>query len=255
MITDTLFYLLAVPAVLIIGISKAGFGGMGTLGVPLIALAVPVPQAAAITLPILCLMDAFAVHAYWGVFDKRNLEILMPAAVFGIVLGALTFRYVPADVIKLLIGLEALLFALFHWFGAALRAAPKEPAPVSVRKGSFWGAVAGYTSFIAHAGGPPVQIYLLPQQIDRVLFAGTTVILFTVINAVKLVPYAWLGQFSTENLWTSLVLAPLAPVGIYLGRYILKRIDQRTFLNVSYVLLVVAGVKLTWDGTAGLLGW
>ncbi len=250
MIEQPLFYALAVPAVLIVGISKGGFGGgLGTMAVPLMSMAVAPPQAAAILLPILCLMDLFAVWVYRGKWDLANLRILIPAALLGIVIGTLAFRYLDATAIRLLIGVVAVGFALAYWLG---READAPPGP-SVLRGGFWGTLAGFTSFVAHAGGPPTSVYLLPQRLDKTLFVGTTVILFITINYAKLLPYAWLGQLHLGNLGTSLVLAPLAPVGMALGFWLHHRVSGTWFYRICYLFLFLTGLKLLYDGLGALL--
>jgi len=251
---DLWFYLLAVPAILLIGISKSGFGGgMGLLGVPLMALAVDPRMAAAILLPILCLMDAFALWAYRGLWHRRHLAILAAGAAVGILLGALTFEYVSTAAMRLLVGVIALAFVANWLFRpAAARASDPEPRLLS---GSFWGALSGFTSFTAHAGGPPVAMYLLPRRLDKSLFQGTTVVFFALVNLTKLFPYAWLGQFSREVLLTALVLAPLVPPAIGLGLLLHRRVPQETFYRLCYLLLSLVGTKLVWDGVTGLAGW
>jgi len=249
-IDDPLFYALAVPAVLIAGISKGGFGGgLGVLAVPMMALTTSPLTAAAIMLPILCLMDLFGVWAYRRRWDAVNMRIMVPGALVGIAVGAATFRFLDASVIRLIIGCIAVGFALNYWLGA-LRGIEKRPRGPDRLRGSFWSAVAGFTSFVAHAGGPPMSVYLLPQRLDRTVFVATTVLFFIVVNYVKLVPYAWLDQFATQNLMTSLVLAPLAPTGIWLGLWLHRRVSERLFYRACYGFLLMAGVKQLWDGLA-----
>ncbi len=247
-ITDPWFYLAAVPAVMIVGISKGGFGGgLGTLAVPLIALAVPPVQAAAIMLPLLCFMDIFGLRAYWGVWDARNLAIMIPASAFGIVLGALTFRYFDETHLRLTIGTIAILFSAHYWFAGGAAGHPRRPRFLA---GGAWSAVAGFTSTVAHAGGPPVQFYLLPQRMDKTVYVGTTVVFYFAINYMKLVPYALLGQFTGVNLATALVLAPLAPLAIWTGYRLHRLVSGEWFYVLCYGMLTLTGFKLVWDGLA-----
>jgi len=246
--TDLLFYLTAIPAILITGISKGGFGGgLGMVAVPLMALAIAPVQAAAIMLPILCLMDLFALWHFRGHADWRHLRILLPAAVVGIGFGTLGFHYLNDSQLKLLIGAIALGFVFYQLARRQQTASPE----ASLVGGSFWGTVAGFTSFGIHAGGPPLNIYLLPRKLPKAVFAATTIVFFTTVNQVKLVPYFWLGQFNTDNLSTSALLAPLAPLGIWLGRWLHDRISDRWFYRSCYVLLTITGIKLVWDGLIG----
>src|SRR3546814_646539 len=214
------------------------------------ALVVSPLQAAAIMLPILCLMDLVGLWAYRGSWDRRNLAIMIPGAVAGIVVGALSFHYLDESLIRLLIGGITIVFALDYWIGRRpQRAAIPHPA-----KGGAWCAVSGFTSFIAHAGGPPMQVYLLPQRLDRTLYVGTTVVYFFAVNYVKLIPYGMLGQFSTENLTTAVGLLPLAPLGIWFGIALHRVVPDRPFYRICYGALLVTGLKLIWDGAAAQ-GW
>lgn len=251
-ITDPWFYLVAVPAVLLFGISKGGFGGgLGVVAVPMMALAVSPVQAAAILLPILVIMDLFSLWAFRGKWVNPELRILLPAALLGIGVGTLLFEYMSPAIVRLMLGIIAIAFTLHYaahrWFGNGESQKHYSPAI-----GVVAGLVAGFTSFIAHAGGPPLNMYLLRRGLDRTLFVGTAVMFFTVVNYAKLVPYAWLGQFDTENLGTSALLAPLAPIGIGMGVWLHRRVSDRLFFLVVYALLFIVGIKLVADGIAGV---
>jgi uncharacterized membrane protein YfcA len=247
------FYPVAVVAILLTGISKGGFGAAGGVAVPLMSIFIAPPEAAAIMLPILCAMDLFGVHAYRGRWAREHLNVLLPGALVGIVLGALAFGTLSVNAIRLVVGLIAVTFALNRWFGVTERIAARfaarraKPGPVA---GVLWGGLSGFTSTLAHAGGPPFAIYLLPQNLDKSLFVGTSVVFFLVVNYVKLVPYYFLGQLNAGNLAASLVFAPLAPLGIWLGVWLHRRVPERAFYNVSYALLLATGTKLVWDALA-----
>ncbi|MAL78641.1 MAG: hypothetical protein CMN55_05935 [Sneathiella sp.] len=249
-IPDPAFYLLAIPVVLMIGISKGGFSGaLGILAVPLLTLIMSPMQAAAIILPILCVMDIFGLLAYRQTAHWQNLFYMLPGAIIGITVGYLLFNYLSADIIKVLLGVMCVAFTLNHY----LRRDPAgKVMQASLWRGSFWGSIAGFTSFVAHAGGPPVQFYMLPQKLNKTLYVGTSVWFFFAINYVKLIPYAMLDQFSTENLGTSLVLLPLAPIGIWLGVKAHKMIPEVIFYRIAYILVLVTGAKLLWDGLRGM---
>jgi uncharacterized membrane protein YfcA len=248
-IDDPWFYAAAIPAILLVGISKGGFGsGAGMFATPLMALTVPIPQAAAILLPILCVMDVAGLWAYRGTYARGLLRVLLAGGVLGIGLGTLTFRYFDESWIRIILGSMALGFVMQRY---AVRAATAAAAP-SAAKGFFWSTVSGITSTIAHAGGPPMSIYLLPLRLDKAVMVGTTVVFFAVINAVKIVPYAWLGLFDARNLATSAALAPLAPLGIWLGLRIQRRLPEPVFYRICYGILLAVGAKLRWDGVARL---
>jgi uncharacterized protein len=246
LITDPLFYLVAIPAVLLVGISKGGFGSaFGGIGVPLMALAVSPQRAAAILLPVLCLIDIVGFRVYYRKWDAANLRIMVPGALVGIALGALSFGMLKESHIRILVGAIAVLFTLNNWFGLASR---QEPAGRSTVKGSIWSGVSGLTSFIAHAGGPPAQVYMLPQRLDKTTYVATISLFFMIVNAVKLVPYAWLGQFSTANLSTSLLLAPLVPLGVWLGLWLQDRINHQWFYRITQSCLFLTGLQLIYQG-------
>ena len=248
MITDPWFYVVAIPAVFMFGIAKGGFGGgLGVLAVPLMALVVSPVQAAAVLLPILCVMDLVGLWAYRGRWIWPELRILAPASLIGIAAGTVLFGYMSTTAIKLCIGIVAIAFSA-HYFLGTLRGSASNPAYFPPSVGVAAGAVGGFTSFVAHAGGPPISIYLLRRPLDRFDFVATTVLLFAVINYVKLIPYAWLGQLSSENLMTSLVLSPLAPVGVYTGVWLTRRVSDTFFFRLMYIMLILVGGKLLWDG-------
>lgn len=246
------FYVVAVAAILVTGIAKGGFGqGSGGIAVPLMAMFITPQEAAGIMLPILCAMDLFSVHAYRRAWSREHVKILLPGALVGITLGGLAFGLLPVSAIRLLLGLIAVTFALNQWLRfterIAARVAATRGKPGHVA-GAFWGMVSGFTSTLAHAGGPPYAIYMLAQKVDKTLFVGTSAVFFMIVNYVKLVPYYFVGQLNVGNLTAALIFAPLAPLGVWLGVWLHRRISQRAFLNSSYALLLVSGLKLIYDG-------
>ena len=249
MLSDPAFLAVAVLAVVLIGVSKSGFGGaMGSLSIPLMSLCVAAPQAAAIMLPILLVLDVTGLAVCRGKGDRANLRILIPGGLVGIVLGALTFHFVEARWIKGMIGVEALLFGVDRL--RQVNAAGECRAPAVV-PGLFWSSISGFTSFISHAGGPPILQYLLPQGLDRVRTVGTTTIYFAVINFAKLLPYGFLGLLDTSNPATSLALLPAAPVGYWLGLKLLKHLPRAPFNLVIAVAMLLTGLKLLADAWSG----
>lgn len=251
MLADPWFYAVAIPAVLLVGISKSGFGGaFGAVAVPLMAVVISPVQAAGILLPILCFMDLLGLWAYRGKWVRAELRTLLPAALLGIAAGTLLFGYMSADIVRLIIGAISLVFAVHYWVHLA-RTEPGR-SPVSRAAGIAGGAGAGFTSFVAHAGGPPLSMYLLRRPLDKTQFVATTVMFFAVVNYVKLVPYAWLGQFSTGNLTASLLLAPFAPIGIAAGVWLHERVPERLFFRLACVFLFALSLKMISDGVGGL---
>ena len=238
------FFMLAVPVVLLTGISKGGFaGGLGTLAVPLLTLMVDPRVAAAIMLPILCTMDIFTVWSYRRDWDARSLKILIPGAIAGIIIGGLTFSMMNADMIRIIVGVVSLYFVGNYWFVQRGKS-HVEPHGHNRLKGSILGAFSGFTSFIAHAGGPPLSQYLFPLRLDKTVMVATSVMFFITVNYVKLIPYAWLGQLSVENLKMSLYLMPFAPIGVWLGIWMHNRVSNRLFYIICYGLLFLVGIKL-----------
>ncbi len=252
MLSDPWFYAVAIPAVLITGISKSGFGGaLGVVSVPIMALVISPVQAAAILLPILCLMDLMGLWAYRGKWALGELRLLLPAALLGIAVGTLLFGVVNVAVLRLVLGSMALVFAVHYWRQMQSPGRGRPP-DVSRAFGVVSAAASGFTSFVAHAGGPPLHMYLLRRSLDKTTFIATTVAFFTIVNYVKLVPYAWLGQLAANNLKTSLVLAPLAPVGIALGIWLHKRVPDRQFFRIACLFLFALSLKLISDGLRAL---
>jgi len=245
-LTNPLFYLVAIPAVLITGVSKTGFGGgLGVMAVPLLSFIVSPRQAAAIMLPILCFTDIFGTRSYWKKWDKRNLKILMPASLFGVIAGSISFSLLNTNKVQLLIGLIAVGFTLNFWIA---KKQPLQIKPPNIGKGVLWGAVAGFSSFVAHSGGPPANVFLLPQKLDKKVFVATSVIFFAFLNFIKLIPYFMLGLFQAETLLAAVILCPLVPLSTWLGSWLNKVIDEKQFYRICYLLLLLAGLKMIYDG-------
>jgi uncharacterized protein len=249
MLSDPWFYAAAIPAVVIVGLGKGGFGGASVLGAPLLSLVVPPLEAAAIMLPILVAMDVVAVSAWWRVFDRKSVIILLPGMLLGVAIGWAIAAHVTDEGVRLVVGVIAVGFTLSYLLRGGEHQAARQPNRL---KGTFWGAVGGFTSFVSHAGGPPVQMYLLPLKLDPKLVAGTSVLVFAATNAAKLLPYAALGQFTTAHLAVSAVLLPLAPISTFLGARLIKIVPMHTFYRVSYALLFLVGLKLLYDGARSL---
>jgi uncharacterized membrane protein YfcA len=244
LITDPFFYAVTVPAVLLLGISKSGFGaGFGSLAVPMMALAVSVPQAAAILMPVLLLMDLLGIAAFRKDFDWPLLRFLIPCGLVGIVVGALLFKLLQASVVSGIVGGFTLLF-----LAQRLLFPPRADSPPPPRwLGAILTATSGFTSFIAHAGGPPVNAYMIPLRLSPIRFTATMAFFFFVINLAKWLPYAWLGLLDWRNFATSLVLLPIAPIGVWVGVRLARRISQLLFYRILYLGMFLTGAKLLLD--------
>ncbi len=245
MISDPFFYAVALPAALLIGLSKSGFaGGFGALAVPLLALAIPVPQAAAILLPVLCVADLLGLASLLRERDRALVRLLLPAGLAGIVLGALTFGLLSARTVAALVGAITLIFV-------ALRTLfpPRADAALPPRwLGRVLAVLSGYTSFVAHAGSPPLGFFLLPQRLKPVAFAATSAVFFAAINFAKWLPYAWLGLIDGRNMLTSLALLPVVPLGVWLGVRFVRRVPPTLFYRLFTLGMLLTGCKLLWDG-------
>ena len=243
MLTDPLFYFCSVPAVLLYGIAKGGFGGpIAVLSVPLMSLVISPTLAAAILLPILVVMDGLVVKTYWGHYDRHALRLLLPGALLGIALGYYSADLVNEEMMRLMVGVISLAFGLQNL--VSLKGITGERH--SALSGTIFGGIAGFTSFSIHAGGPPFSMYLMPKGLPPLLYAGTAGIFFAVVNAVKLVPYYFLEQLVFENLALSMVLVPLAPLGVRIGHWLVQRSEARLYYNVISVFLVVLGGVLIY---------
>lgn len=268
LLTDPVFVVIAVVAVLVTGISKGGFGGIALLAVPLMSLVISPIQAAGIMLPIMILMDFLSVWVYRRRWDGRNLALLIPAATVGIAIGGLTASWVNDQIVRLLVGVIAVVFSLHRAGklylrraadtsgGAGSSGAPAErPREVPDKRwGAFWGTCAGFTSFLAHAGSPPYQVYVLPQGLSKEIYAGTSVMFFAAANAIKLIPYGMLGQLSVANLSVAAALLPLVPVGVFLGVWLNRRLPEKTFFAIILASIFLVGLKLIWDGVSNPVG-
>lgn len=244
-ITDPVFYAVAIPAVLLMGISKSGFGsGFGSLVVPMLALVVSVPQAAAIMMPLLLVMDVLGMAAFRKDFDKALLKFLIPFALLGTVVGTLSFRWLDTRMVAGIVGALTLLF-----LAQRLLFPPRADQPPPPRwLGALLSITTGFTSFVAHAGGPPINAYVIPLKLKPVVFTATMAFLFFFVNLSKWVPYAWLGLLDWRNLATSLVLMPLAPLGVWVGVHMARHINAQLFYRLVYAGMFLTGIKLVWDG-------
>ncbi len=235
------FFVVAGLAALLVGLSKGGLSMAGSLGTPLLAMVISPVKAAALLLPIFVVSDWFGLYAYRREFDKRNLMILIPAGIGGIAIGWLSAAVVSDRMVGLLIGIIGIAFCLNAW---RLRNHPPVPKPADIPRGLFWGAVAGFTSFVSHSGGPPYQVYVLPQRLSKTVFAGTTTITFSAINLVKLLPYWQLGQLDLANLKMSALLMPIAVAGTFAGVWLVRVIPERMYFLLVHLALFALSIKL-----------
>lgn len=250
MITDPLFYALAVPAVILMGLAKGGFAGVGAVSMPLLAMAISPVKAAAILLPILIVQDVVSVWAFRRDWNKGVLAVMLPGAAIGIGAGYLLAARVSATAVLAALGVISILFAAQRlWASRGGRVAAPANTPPAV--GVLFGVAAGFTSQIAHAGGPPFQMWVLPKNLPPASLIGTTAIFFAVVNWIKVPAYAALGQFTCENMATAAALLPLAIASTLAGVWMVKRIAAERFYQLIYLLMIVVGVQLIWKALSG----
>lgn len=255
-VSDPFFYVLSVPALFILGVSKGGFGGgLGAIAVPAMTLVVSPLFALGVLLPLLCVMDVVAASAWRRQWDRRLTYTLLAGGVVGTGLGALGLELISPPGIKAIIGVIAVYFSLAfflrRWRPAAEAGLPGEaiaPKP-STAAGVFWGGVSGFTSFTANAGGPAANAWLLPLRLDKSVYQATTVMFYLFVNFLKLPAYAMLGLFSAQTLGTSLLLMPVALVGLIIGVRLHHRISVDLFYLLCFTFLLFTGLKLLFDSS------
>lgn len=244
-------WMVAALAVLMTGISKVGLGGaLGGLAVPMMSIWLPPRDAVAIVLPLLIATDLVGIRAWKGQAEWSDLQLLVPAAILGIVAGTLAFGLMSDALVKTLVGLIAVLFAVDRMIRRTVRL-QADGATHGKWLGILCGATSGFTSTLAHAGGPPVILYLLSRELPRRTFVATSVYFFTLINLAKLPFYLGLGIFTRETLMISAIFLPLVPIGVWCGLRVLARIRERPFFLLATVALGLSGLKLLWDGLFG----
>lgn len=227
------------------GISKSGFGaGFGSLAVPMMALAITVPQAAAILMPVLLLVDLLGLAAFRHRFDRALLRFLLPFGILGTVIGTLLFKVLDSHLVAGIVGGCTLVF-----LAQRLLFPPRADSPPPPRwLGAVLTVISGFTSFVAHAGSPPLNAYVIPLRLAPLTFTATMAVFYFVINLSKWIPYAWLGLLDAHNMSTSLLLLPLAPIGVWIGVRVAKRINPILFYRLIYFGMFLTGSKLLWDG-------
>jgi uncharacterized protein len=239
------FYLVAITAVVLYGLSKGGFSGLGSLGVPILSLVTSPVRAAAIVLPILIVQDWVSVWAFRRDYSLRNLVILTPSAIIGVALGWLLAARVSDDAVRLAIGVISIVFVAYMLIRERLGHAPVEKP--GVPSGVLWGSLSGFTSFVSHAGAPPFQVYVMPQYLEPRVFAGTATIFFAAVNLLKLPGYFLLGQFSRDNLFVSAGLIPVAIASTFAGVWLTRRFSPDRFYGAILALTFLVGAKLIYD--------
>src|SRR6056300_1508099 len=235
---NLLFFFTVIPAIILYGIAKSGLGGSMTLiSIPLMTIVMPLSQALGIILPILIFSDFIATYKYRKEFDFGTLKLMVPFAGLGIIIGSLTFSYFSEDLLKFIVGLMGFLF----------KKNKEENSQKNSLKGSICSTIAGFTSFCVHAGGTPTSIYMLPLRMKKEIYVGTRIIFFTFVNLIKLPLYINLSMTNMETFKQSLILFPVALLGILIGYQLLKIIEEKLFYNILYTLIFITSTKLLYD--------
>jgi uncharacterized membrane protein YfcA len=248
-VTDPLFYLLAIPAITLLGIGKGGFSGVGMIATPLMALAIPPLQAAAIVQPILMVQDVISAWVYRRDYDAWNLKVLLIGGTIGVSAAWFLARYLTDAHVRVMVGVIGVVFVLYSW----LARMPAEPRKPRASAGVFWGAMTGITSTLAQAGAPPFQVFMLPQRLPKMTLVGTTIIFYAVLNWLKAAAYLSLGQFTLETVLTSLLLMPLAIATNFFGFWLVRRVPHETFYKIAYALMFLISAELIRSGVTTLL--
>lgn len=237
-------WVLAVIAATAVGLSKGGLAMVAVLAVPILSLAMSPVQAAGLLLPVFVISDLGGLVAFRRSFDVGVLRTTLPGAMIGVGLGWATAHLVPDSGVTLIVGLIGLVFAL----NALIRPDLGPARAPSHARGGFWGALAGYTSFVSHSGTPPYQVYVQPLRLPSVVYAGTTTWFFAIVNAAKLLPYWALGQFSPGNLAVAALLMPVALASVWVGLRLVRIIPQALFYTLITWGLLAVSLRLIWQG-------
>ena len=246
---DIWFWVAAVTAAVTVGLAKGGLSSVGVLAVPILSLATNPITAAGLLLPVYIVSDVFGVWTYRRHYNADVLKIITISAIFGIGLGWALASVVPAAAVTIAVGVIGVLFAANFILRRGLNVPAK---PIRLLPGVFWGTIAGFTSFVSHAGAPPFQMWVVPLKLDKLTFAGTATIAFAVMNAVKLIPYAALGQINVESLQVAAILSLPAVVSVWIGIRLVKILPEQIFWRFVVVTLGLVSLKLIYDGVTAL---
>lgn len=244
------FWMVAATASVLVGLGKGGLPVVAMLSVPLLATVTSPVAAAGLLLPIYVVSDVFGLWAYRRDFDWGVLKVMAPATTIGVGIGWWAAKVVPEDLVTGLVGLIGAAFAANLLLR---RGVAPDPKPANTAKGTFWGILSGFTSFVSHAGAPPYQVYVMPLQLSKAIFAGTSTILFAYVNAIKLVPYYFLGQFSLENLKVAAVLMLPSALAVFAGVKIVRLLPEKLFFKLVTWALLALSLKLVWQAAQSLL--
>lgn len=241
---------IAMLAAFLVGMSKGGLPAVGALAVPVMALVMPPMTAAALLLPIFCVTDLVGLWLYRKIYSPRNLAILIPTGILGVAIGWAIAAHISDVFVGLLVGLVGIGFCLRVWLAGS---GPAVARPADLPGGVFWGTLTGFTSFVSHSGAPPFQMYVLPQKLEKLVFAGTSTITFAVINAAKIIPYWELSSFSDVDAKLAAVVFPVGIIGTFAGAKLTKVIPDGLFFRLVQITLFLISLKLVADAARAFL--
>ena len=242
------FWVIAVFAAMLTGFGKGGVPIVGALTVPVLSLVISPVAAAGLMLPVFVISDWFGLYAYRKDFDKRVLVIACVSMTVGVGIGWATARMISESYVTVLVGVISVAFALNQLLRRAVVAAPKR---AEIAPGVFWCTIAGFTSFVSHTGAPPYQVWTLPLGLKKAVFAGTSTIAFAYVNAIKLVPYYFLGQLNLDSLKIAAMLMPVAAAAVFAGVWTVRRLPEKLFFQIVTWSLLLIGLHLIWKGLSG----
>ncbi|HXF89490.1 MAG TPA: sulfite exporter TauE/SafE family protein [Xanthobacteraceae bacterium] len=241
LLLDPWFVATGCVAVTLLGLSKGGFIGLGTMGLPLLSLFVPPMQAAAILLPTLLAQDVLTIWTYRRDWSGWNLAVLLPSMGLGISVAYFFAAAVSPTEIRLAVGIIIIVFVLRHWLGSVIERVTLRPG---VGTGILFGIIGGFSTMLANAGGPAWQMHLLPQKLDKLTYVGTITMLFAASNIMKIPAYGALGQLTADNLSAGATLLPVAVAANYAGIWLVRRTPTEVFYRIAYVLMFVIALEL-----------
>ena len=249
MTEPTSVIVIAMLAAFLVGLSKGGLPAIGALAVPIMALVIPPMTAAALLLPIFVATDMVGLWLYRKIYSPRNLAILIPAGILGVGVGWAIAAHISDLFVGMLVGLTGIAFCLRIWLA---RKTTPVARPADLPGGIFWGTLTGFTSFVSHSGAPPFQMYVLPQKLEKLVFAGTSTITFAVINAAKIIPYWELSSFATVDAKLALLVLPVGIAGTFVGAKLTRVIPDGLFFKLVQVALLLVSLKLVGDALLAL---
>ncbi len=248
---DISYYLIVSFSILLFAISKSGFsgGGLALISVTLLSITYGPLTAIAILMPMLIVCDVIALFLNRKNFEYKILWSIAPYSLLGVIIGTILFKFINLSMISIFIGSISLLYVLLNYLIADNRNLKKIPFYGSK---SFWGALAGFTSFVLHSGGLPLNIYFMSIYNKKVQFVAGVVFSIALINLFKLIPYFYLEILNFEKLYSYLIFSPIAIIGVILGHWMNSKLSDNSFFTIINIFVVIGSLRLIYLGLVGL---